>query len=125
MCAWVCVPRFVCVVRCLGWAARGGAGRQRHSAVPPPTPALPKHPDARPSARPPGLPHAHTLRPPPQSPHTHAGTLKARARTTLSGAIIASICLFVWLILAGMHDEKAAALERKGGTGGWVGGVGG
>ena len=46
-----------------------------------------------------------------------AGTLKARARVTLAGAIISCVALFALLLVVGIFDEEAGKATRRGGTG--------
>jgi hypothetical protein len=50
-------------------------------------------------------------------PPTLVGTLKARARVTLAGAIIACVALGTLLLLLGIFDERAGTEARRGGTG--------
>jgi hypothetical protein len=46
-----------------------------------------------------------------------AGTLKARARVTLAGAIIACVALGALLLVIGIFDEAQGVAARRGGTG--------
>lgn len=56
---------------------------------------------------------------PPASPCLSplAGTLKARARVTLAGAIIACVALGALLLVIGIFDEAQGVAARRGGTG--------
>ncbi|KAI3428486.1 hypothetical protein D9Q98_007311 [Chlorella vulgaris] len=45
------------------------------------------------------------------------GTLKARARVTLAGAIIACVALGALLLVIGIFDEAQGVAARRGGTG--------